>query len=285
MSKQYNIRWRKSDYAKLSHLVRKVNQKVFAIEVKRPELFEYQPSMLDYQEVKATIKTRRDFNNFMNKYKRYLKDGAEELQKSDRGAVATNWQVREFEISQFADNVRKRAELKNQETVTVQGKDTGYTPAEMGRVRVNELLPSNKKFKNMSKEEFEKAFRNFERKMSSTYNEEMKRQLLRNYVKGLIAEGYPQELIDLMKHITPDTFHRVFQRDDTAQIDFIYDPIDLQSKADTIIGLWSKYANNGFNNDFPIDEINEEIQNEYENGERIQGVGRVKRSRKRRKRR
>ena len=74
MSKQYNIRWLRSDISKLSNVVRKVNEKIFKIEVTRPNIIKYQPEMLDYKTAKESIKTRQDFNKFINSYKRYLKE-------------------------------------------------------------------------------------------------------------------------------------------------------------------------------------------------------------------
>lgn len=279
MSKQYNIRWGRSDYSRLSHLVRKVNKKVFEIEVKRPDIAGYQPAMLDYQGAKKDIKTRQDFNNFIKKYERYLREGVEEIKTSDRGAKATTWAVREFEIAQRAENTRRRATAKRlgEQNVKIGGKDTGVKRAEMGKIKENAVKPSQKKFKNQSQREWELASRLFEKKMHSTYNDERQQLMIENYVKGLIAEGYNDELLNLMNKIPLKQFLEVVDTDEKATFDFIYDPLELKAKQDSLIELWEQYVDEETDNNINFDAIMKEVQNEYANGLRVKGTGRIKR--------
>ncbi len=284
MSKQYNIRWGRSDYSKLSHLVRKVNKKVFEIEVKRPDIAGYQPAMLDYQDAKAQIKTRQDLNNFMRKYERYLRDGVEETIKSDRGAVASKWAVREFEIAQRAENTRRRAIAKRlgQKDVTIAGKSTGVKRAEMGSINENATKPSNKKFKNQSQREWELASRLFDRKMHSTYNDEQQQKMIENYVKGLIAEGYSDELLQMLNKIPVDKFREIIDTDETATFSFIYDPLELKVKQDYLIELWEQHVDENVDNGINFGEIADVVKMEYENGVRLKGSGRIQTKRRRR---
>lgn len=282
MSKQYNIRWGRSDYSKLSHLVRKVNKKVFEIEVKRPDIAGYQPAMLDYQDAKKDIKTRQDYNNFIKKYERYLREGVEEIKTSDRGAKATTWAVREFEIAQRAENTRRRATAKRlgEQNVKIGGKDTGVKRAEMGKIKENAVKPSQKKFKNQSQREWELASRLFDRKMHSTYNDERQQAMIENYVKGLIAEGYNDELINLLNKIPLKRFLEVVDTDEKATFDFIYDPLELKAKQESLIELWEQYVDEETDNNINFDAIMKEVQNEYANGQRVKGYGRVKTKRR-----
>lgn len=286
MPKQNNIRWRRSDTSKLVHLIRKVDKKIFEISVKRPDIAEYQPAMLEYQQAKASIKTRRDFNNFVKKYQRYLRDGVEEVVKSDRGAVATKWARNEMYIDQRADNARKRKERKEigGKPVTIAGKDTGNKRAEMKSTRENALNQSNRKFKNMSQKEFDNLFRLLDAKMFSSYKTKEMTKHMRNYIKGLIAEGYSEELLKILEKVPPEVFQRVFYTDEVATYDFIYDPLELKLKQEQLIDLWGQYVDEETQNAFDYNTINEEIQTEYENGERIKGTGRIRTKRKRRRR-
>lgn len=287
MSKEHNIKWRRSDYSKLSHLERRVNKKIYGVEVFRPDIADVQPVYVDYQEMKAKIKTRKDFNNLVKKYERYLKEGAEELVTSSRGARATAWEVNEFNIAQRAENVR-RANLRKQleqENVTIGGKNTGVKRAEMGSILDNATRASKKKFKNMSQNDWKQAFENFDRKMFSSYADEMREKYLRNYVKGLIAEGYNNELVEMMNKIPMNKFQRLFYSDEIATIGFIYDPIELKDKNDRLIEFWSEHVDENTNNNINVAILNEEIADEYERGERVKGQGRIHviRRRKRRK--
>lgn len=283
MRKQYNIQWRRSDYSKLSHLTRKVNKKVFEIEVKRPDIAGYQPAMLDYHELKKSIKTRQDFNNLINKYNRYLREGVEETIKSERGAVASKWAVKEFEINQRAENTRRRAKAKQlgEKEVTLGGKPTGNKRAEMGDIKENAVKPSQKKFKNQSQREWELASRLFDRKMYSTYNDEKQQLMIENYVKGLIAEGYSDELQQLMNKIPVSKFMEIVDTDDMATFAFIYDPIELKAKQERLIELWEQYADENVDNKINFNAIADEVKYEYENGLRVKGYGRIKTKRRR----
>lgn len=285
MSKHYNIRWGRSDYSKLSHLVRKVNKKVFQIEVTRPDIAGHQPAMLDYQDAKSQIKTRQDFHNFVNKYERYLREGVEETIKSDRGAVASKWAVREFEIAQRAENTRRRAVAKRlgEQDVTIAGKSTGVKRAEMGKIKENAVKPSKKNFKSQSQEEWERASKLFERKMMSTYNDERMQAMVENYIKGLIAEGYSDDLLQMFNKIPLDKFREIVDTDETATFDFIYDPLELKSKEESLFELWEQYVDETIDNHIIIESISEQVQLEYQTGNRIKGFGRV-RTKVRRKR-
>ena len=284
MPKQYNIRWGRSDYSKLSHLVRKVNKKVFEIEVKRPDIADYQPDMIDYQDLKSQIRTRQDFQNIVNRYERYLREGSEEVRTSERGAKASEWAVKEFEIAQRAENVRRantRKKLGEQE-VTIAGKATGVKRAEMGSTKENATRPSKKKFDNQSQREWDLASKLFERKMLSSYSDDRQKQMIENYVKGLIAEGYSDELQQLMNKIPLDKFLEVIDTDETATFSFIYDPLELKGKEELLIETWQKYADESVDNKLDFSLIADEVLMEYENGMRIKGSGRIQTKRRRR---
>lgn len=246
MSKQHNIQWRRSDYSKLSWTIRKFNEKLSNVSWNNPDIAGLQPDKLDYQSVKANIKTRQDLNRFINKHNRYLREGAEKIVKSSRGAVATNWEVKEFNILQRAENIRrtnKRKKLEEQE-VTIAGKSTGVKRAEMGKIRENAVKPSKKKFKNMSQKEWERAFSLFDKRMRSDYREEQLSKYKDNYIKGLMNAGFSSELQELVEKIPSDKLIEIADTDETATIDFIYDPTEHQLRNETMIELWTGVLNN-----------------------------------------
>lgn len=285
MAKQYNIRWGRSDYAKLSHLTRKVNKKIFEIEVRRPDISQYQPDYLDYQEIKGKIKTRADFNRIMTQYERYLREGAEEIIKTERGGYITKWGEKELKLHENRMNRKKQKELamlKSQE-VTIAGEGTGNTRAQMGNIKEISLQPTNTNIKQKSQEEIDRLFRKMEREMFDSYDDERRALMLRNYVKGLIAEGYSEDVINLMERIDPKEFEKIFSLDEVATIDFIYEPQELKTKEELLRELWQKYAKEEKVNNFDFDSIRSEVNDEYASGQRIRGQGRVFKPRRRRR--
>lgn len=285
MAKQYNIRWGRRDYAKLSHLTRKVNKKIFEIEVKRPDINQYQPDYLDYQQIKGKIKTRADFNRIMSQYERYLREGAEEISKTERGGYVTKWGEKELKLHENRMNRKKQKELatlKSQE-VTIAGEGTGNTRAQMGNIKEISLQPTKTNIKQKSQEEIDRLFRKMEREMFDSYDEKERAEKMRRYVKGLIAEGYSDELINLMEHIEPKEFERFFYLDEVATIDFIYGPEELKIKDELMREFWQKYAKEEKVNNFDFDSIRSEVNDEYASGQRIKGQGRVFKPRRRRR--
>lgn len=243
MSKQYNIRWGRSDYARLAHLVKKVNQKIFDIEVKRPDIAGYQPDMLDYQSAKSNIKTRQDFNKFLNKYKRYLREGVEEVQTSTRGAKATGWEINEFNIDQRvvnAQRARKRKKIENEE-VKIGGVSTGSTRRQMGSVKDNSLKPSRKKFNNLSQKEWELARKNFDRVLDADKREKKNEEMRENYLKGLLDAGFLEanpELETYIRGVSFDDFFANVETDETASFQFYKDPVAWDTRLEYISNSW-----------------------------------------------
>lgn len=263
--RKHKISWRRSDYSKLSHTIRKFNEKAFRLEVTRPDLAGHIPEMLDYHEVKATIKTRKELNYFLNAHKRFLKEGMEELKTNRVGDVASKWEIREFNEQQRIENIRRSARLKhlNEKDVTIGGKSTGVKRAEMGKIKENEVKPSKKSFDKFIKQgEWEKAKRMFERRMRSTYDEEKARHMMSNYIRGLIREGYSDKLQRLMNTIPLEDFVDTVDLDEIAQFDFIYDPIELKVREEQLLNLWEKFSVEDHDNKIDIDNIVEEVAHE-----------------------
>lgn len=246
MSKRYNISWRRSDYSRISHTVKKVNQKIFEIQVKRPDIADFQPDMLDYQGVKSQIKTRQDLNRFLNKYKRYLKDGSEEVVKSSRGARDTKFEIENFNIAQRTENARRTRERKRlgEKEVTSRGEGTGAKRKEMGTIKENSLKPSRQKFDSKSQREWELAKKNMNAIFDSDVREERKERMRQNYIKGLRGLGFSEEIVNTVTSLNIDTFVDAVNTETEASFDFFYDPLEHKLKEDILIDLWSTIKQN-----------------------------------------
>lgn len=262
MSKQPNIRWTRSDYSKLSHLVRKVNSKILDVEVKRPDIADMQPNMLEYHDIKSQITTRRELNNLIKKYERYLREGAEEVIKTEQGGRLTEWQKNEIRIFDLTENAKKsrtRKKLEEKE-VTIAGKGTGQTRSQMGSIKENATKSRVHNVKNMSQKDIDKLLRLMDKKFRSSYDDEQKRRMIENYVKGLITVGYDDELLDMINHIDLNDFVDLVDTDEVATFDFIYDPIELQAKTEKLKELWARHVNENISNNIDFDRIRESLE-------------------------
>lgn len=175
---------------------------------------------------------------------RFTKPGVENVVLSSRGAKATQWAVDEFYRNQEDVNKKRAIERKNleQKEVKIAGKGQGQTRSRMGSIKDNELKPSRKNFDNMSMGDWQKAKELMERRMRSSYTDEQRKLMQINYMRGMLHEGYDEELIKYISTIPTDKFFEITQTDETATIDFIYDPLALRVREDTLWELWEKHG-------------------------------------------
>lgn len=270
MARSSKIRWRESDTKELQRLINNYNNKLYRLNKNHPELREFLPQRITKKDAIASIETRADFNRLTASLKRFAKRGAEAPVSSSRGAKATKWEVDEFKRKQAAENARRTRERKKLESqeVTVAGKKQGKTRAEMGSVKSNELKPSKKKFERMSSAEWDKAKALMDKRMRSSYQSDQRRLMQVNYMRGMMHEGYSEDLINYISTIPNDVFFRITQTDETATIDFIYDPIALKAKEDVLWDLWEPHGSGknllGVNqSDIEYAELKNNATNEY----------------------
>lgn len=270
MARSSKIRWRESDTKELQRLINNYNNKLYRLNKNHPELREFLPQRITKKDAIASIETRADFNRLTASLKRFSKRGAEAPVSSSRGAKATKWEVDEFKRKQAAENARRTRERKKLESqeVTVAGKKQGKTRAEMGSVKTNELKPSKKKFERMSSAEWDKAKALMDKRMRSSYQSDQRRLMQVNYMRGMMHEGYSEDLINYISTIPNDVFFRITQTDETATIDFIYDPIALKAKEDVLWDLWEPHGSGknllGVNqSDIEYAELKNNATNEY----------------------
>lgn len=244
MAKQPNIRWRKSDVREVERVIANFNAKLYRTRKKHPEAAEYLPPRLKKTEVIASIETRADFHRILDSYKRFSDRGSEAPFTSDRGLKTTQWAVDEFKRNQDEENKRRKKRRKElgEKPVTQGGKPTGAKRKEMGHIKENAVRESKKNPSNMSNEEFKKASQLMEKKMRQSYNAEQARQMQINYIRGLMREGYSEELINYMMTIPTDKFMEIIDLDESATFDFIYDPIQLKVKQDTLWDTWEEHG-------------------------------------------
>ena len=244
MSRKSKIRWRDSDLQELQRLIKNYNAKLYRIQKNSPELMEYMPQKMRKADAIKNIETRADFKRLSGQLQRFTQRGAEKPFESSRGLKTTEWAVDEFKRLQRAENARRSRRRKELEESEVKrgGQPTGIKRKEMGSIKENAVKPSRKNPANMSRDEFNKAAQLFEKRMRSSFNDEQKRRMQENYIRGLIHEGYSEELAKYLTTIPVETFMKIIDTDETASFDFIYDPIQLKVKEDTLWDVWEEHG-------------------------------------------
>lgn len=238
MQKRYNIKWRESDEKELAKAVRKFNAKRTRLLKQVPELEEFLPPKISTKAIKESVKTRRDFINELNSIERFMRKGAEKPIITKEGVKTTAYEKKELQIKIRAINNRRMAERKKANVSTEKGT--------MGTIRANNLQPKQVNIDKVKKSDWNKFVESVEKQARDSYASDKYERYKENFLKGLEnAFGESgNDLIELAKQIDPETLSQMYFDDPILQIDFIYDPLEMQTKIDAMTEHLQGYLDN-----------------------------------------
>lgn len=237
MQKRYNIKWRDSDQKELSKAVRKFNAKRTRLINKVPELEEFLPAKLSVKAIKEGIKTRKDFKNTINSIERFMRKGSEKPIITKEGVKTTVYEKKELQIKIRRINQKRAFERKKANVSTEKGT--------MGTIRANNLKPKEVNIDKIKKSDWGKFVESIEKQSKDTYFSDKYETYKQNFIKGLEnAFGMAaDELIEIVKLIPGEVLTQMYYDDPILQIDFIYDPIELETKVEAMMEHFQGYLN------------------------------------------
>lgn len=228
MQKRYNIKWRDTDKKELAKAVRKFNAKRTRLLKQVPELEEFLPPKASTKDIRKSVQTRRDLKNELNSLERFMRKGAEKPIVTKEGIKTTAYEKKEIAIKVRAINQRRAAELKKAAPSTEKGT--------MGTIRENNLKPKKYDIDKIKKSDWKKFVESVEKQSKDSYASDRYDRYKENFIKGLEnAFGEKgSELIEIAKQINAETLTQMYYDDPILQIDFIYDPLEMQVKIDAM---------------------------------------------------
>lgn len=239
MGKKENppIRWLKRDNKKLAREVKRVNAKIDRLNKKG-----YDIQKISVRAIKQDVKTRKELNTLLKQVDKFAKRGSEKKTSPNEIFAFEKTYVG---LRHRTNEERKAKELEelNKKPVTSRGKDTGLKRGEMsnkqmGSVKKNSLLP--KEFNPKDRKEFNKFAKNLEFHLDKRKMKQYAEMLKENYLKGLIREGYSDELQKMICFIDLEDIIDTINSDTEATIEFIYDPNQLEVKEEALKEVWEK---------------------------------------------
>lgn len=239
MPRQYNIKWRNKDKTRLSNTVRQFNAKITRTLKKNPELAPYLPERLTVQGLRDKIKTRQDFNREVNSARRFLKPGAETPVTSATGIRTTKWEKREVGIKVDVINRRRNRELKKMNPTTEKGT--------MGTIRENNLRPKKYDIDKIKASDWDMFVYGVEKQIMSGYTAQKNELYKQNFIKAVkTAFGSKgTEIVEMAQSIPADILVELYYNDPVLQVEFIYNPLEMQIKIDNIVEHLEPYAYGG----------------------------------------
>lgn len=228
MQKRYNIKWRDTDKKELAKAVRKFNAKRTRLLKQVPELEEFLPPKASTKDIRKSVQTRRDLKNELNALERFMRKGAEKPIVTKEGIKTTAYEKKEIAIKVRVINQRRAAELKKAAPSTEKGT--------MGTIRENNLKPKKYDIDKIKKSDWKKFVESVEKQSKDSYASDRYDRYKDNFLKGLEnAFGEKgSELIEIAKQIDAETLTQMYYDDPILQIDFIYDPLEMQVKIDAM---------------------------------------------------
>ena len=222
------IRWRQGDFIRLGQAVSRFNKKINELQAEENKL--YLPETISYAEAKENITTRRELNRLINSLRRFQREGAEDLYKTQSGEEITKWERRELGIQSRIAQTRLKNELKTLNEPT----ESGFSRAQMGSMRVREINAQIKNLKNIESAvgyEFNRLRERLSRMGASDYA--MKKAIVfrENYLKEMEKYSSYDNYDKLMKKLNsitnPISFYNFvaqneFAGDMTYQSDEVY---------------------------------------------------------------
>lgn len=235
MQRRYNIKWRAVDEKALSQAVRKFNAKRTRLLKQVPELEEFLPAKKSVKEIRNNITTRQDFKREINSIERFMRKGAEKTIVTKEGIKTTQYEKRELQIKVQQINKRRKQELKLLNPSIEKGN--------LHTVQELNLAPQKFNLDRLRKADWEGFKRRIDKQSRSSYYAEKYERYKENYMKGIenVFGIAGEPILELVRKMTGEQLTEAFYNDVVLEIDFIYDPIDLQAKIDAIIERLNKY--------------------------------------------
>lgn len=239
MPRQYNIKWRNKDKTRLSNTVRQFNAKITRTLKKNPELAPYLPERLTVQGLRDKIQTRQDFNREIKSARRFLKPGAETPVTSATGIRTTRWEKREIGIKVGVINRIRNRELKKMNPTTEKGT--------MGTIRENNLRPKKYDIDKIKASDWDMFVYGVEKQIMSGYTAQKYELYKQNFIKAVkTAFGSKgTEIVEMAQSIPADILVELYYNDPVLQVEFIYNPLEMQIKIDNIVEHLEPYAYGG----------------------------------------
>lgn len=265
MSKQYKIRWTKSDNNELARIVRNFNAKVKRL-AENPERLRNEtinelnisnetiknalPELTSVKQLKSLINTRQDLKRELNTLKRFSEKGAEELTltpDTKYNVIVTKWQRKEMGIRTSVINRRRKTRLEKLQATKLRsrGKELGYTLDQIGMGKIEEvsLKPFNAFTRGMKQGDIKYKWKHIMLESQSDYYNKQDYAVKENFLKGLKWNFDFNDIKDLYEHIEKmpiDEFLKKFNSEG-GTFEWLYIP-EYEEEQNVIKGMEQTYG-------------------------------------------
>lgn len=265
MSKQYHIRWTKSDNQELARVVRNFNAKVKRLaqnpnrlrnetinelNITNETIKNALPELVSVKQLKSLINTRQDLKRELNTLKRFSEKGAEDLTTTPDtkyNVIVTKWQRKEMGIRTGVINRRRKTRLEKLQSTKLKsrGKELGYTLEQIGMGKIEEvsLKPFNAFTPGMKQSDIKYKWRHILQESQSDYFDKQDYQVKENFLKGLKWNFDYNDVKDLYEHIEKMPIHEFLEKfnQEGGTFEWLYIP-EYEEEQNVIRGMGKTYG-------------------------------------------
>lgn len=208
--------------------MRAFNAKITRLEKKYPDKVVYFPKRIKTSDIYG-IENRKDFNKAINSYQRFLRKGQEVIVETKGGVITTKWAIDELKIKKRIVNLRRSIARKKANVSTYTGT--------MHTIEENQLRPLEKDIEKLYPGQFQTFSYKLEKHAKSQYYKEQDELYKENYLQALITvfDYLAGEIYQIVEKIPASTLVSLYYKYPVLQIDFIYDPLEMEIIKDAII--------------------------------------------------
>lgn len=215
MAKEYNIKWTRSDYGKLSQAISQFNKNIKKLEAVESELI--LPDVVNYQKLKAGITTRKELNRLIRSLRRFSKPSKQKSVKLESGIEITRWEYTELKTERRRAERRLSGELTGIEVTMGMG---------TGNKRINEIkgtIDSLQKLEKATGNEFKRIRSRIKEQGTSDYEFKKAKIFQNNFIKAFKGMGRKEIVEIAQKFKNPTEFWNYIKDSGFTELQEFYD--------------------------------------------------------------
>lgn len=227
------MRWKRKDYLTVEKAIQDFNKKIRTLQkdVAKP----YLPEEINLKDVRNTIVSRVELQRFLRSLREFKEKGAEERVDLEGGESITKWEQKLLQKQRNIMVARLKGELAELNVPT----ESGFSLAQMGNLRAQEIIDKIAQVENLEKKEgraYERAKKSIQLQGKLDYNLRKAKIFKENYMRTM------------EKYASYDNYNVLRRKmESLSPLEFWNNVKDIELVADLTYQSEQYYAQDAFN--------------------------------------
>lgn len=232
---------------KVTNLVRQFNAKLTRVAKKNPEMAQFLPERISVSKFMNETDSKR-FNQMVNAYSRFLKQGQEEFKRISPDVIKTKWEIQTYRTDLKRVNKNKKEKQKK----------VSYEKGNTRSIQTENLNMYNTSERDLTNRMFDMFRKAFENQLRSTYTNDMNKLYKENYLRSLERSWQDtseySEIKRIVSSLPEDLVGEAFYFDPVFEISYQYRVFEKDENAARVLEYWTEVSR-AYSNGGSIDDI------------------------------